>query len=297
LFGALLVTACAPLSIDPPTPEKPTLLVLPAEIIRDAHSTRFGFAYAYEISSDDRPGSPYTAVFKLSVKNDMVIIDSLPPGNYTISRLLILPVGSGDKSYNTEGWPLNYKLRLEAGKITIFPHSLRVRTYNEIPGRGMETTYSTDIRRVTAQQKNKILDKLGALPNFSAWEVLGEKGTSTSSSRVGGHGKKYIPAANLQGSWSGIWRPLTAVEDTSCSEGRLNFDIDGSSLSGEGADGAGNLYQISASLIGDGIIRGKISLNRVRVAKVTGKLYDKGTILGSFEYGNECMAEWKARKN
>lgn len=297
LFSALLVAACTPLSINQPTPEKSTLLVLPAEMVREAVRARYGFSYAYVIVGEDKSAQPYQAVFKLPVKNDMLIIDSLPPGNYTVSRFLTIPVGSGTRYFNPEGTPINYRFILESGKITIFSHSLRVHTYNEDPARGTETTYRVNMIRTTGQQKDDILEKLGALSNFSAWGVLGDTGTGTRSSPGSGQRKKFVVAERLQGGWSGTWRPITSDENAECIEGRLSFAIDGSRLSGDGADDDGNLYQISASLIDDGVVRGKISLNRVRVAKVTGRLYDNGTILGSFEYDHDCMAEWKARKN
>jgi hypothetical protein len=291
-----LVAACTPLSIAPPSPEKPTLLVLPAEVVLDAQNRNFGFAFAYKIISLDNSAPPYRAIFKLPVKNDMLIVDSLLPGNYRVSSLLTIPLSVGDKTYNTRGRPANIRFRLEAGKITIVSQSLYVHTYNAIPGRGLSTTYETRIKQVTGQQRSEILSQLEALPNFSAWQVLGPKQSRPGPAGAGHELKPYVAADELQGEWSGFWRPISEPEAESCSEGRLSFGLDGSRLKGEGVDSESSQYRISASLVGNGLIRGKLSIERALTARVTGKLYDDGSILGSFEFNSGCQAEWKARK-
>ena len=293
--ATILVSACGPPKIEPPSVEKPTLLVLPAEIVLEAQNRRYGFAYAYEILSSDNSVPPYRAKFILPVKNDMLIVDSLPPGNYEIQYLFTLPVGGGTKTYSEKGRPVNAKFRLEAGKVTILSKSLYVRTYNATPGRGLSTTYETRVKQTTEQQSTALLEKLGALPNFDAWQVLDENESHTASSRTGTALKAYVAPDDLQGVWSGSWRPSSQVTGT-CIGGELWFNVDGSVLNGGGTDDRGNQYRFLASLVGNGLIRGKLSIDPDRAAEVTGKLYDDGTILGSLDFGDECQAEWKARK-
>ena len=168
-----LAVSCVKLSINPPTPEKSTLLVLPTQLEHKAHLKRYGFSYAYEIVSTSEPSMPpLRAVFKLPVKPGMVIVDSLPPGSYRVSLFMVLPMGTGDKTFNPDGVPLDYRFILESGKITIFPRSLNILVYNKIPGRGASTSYRNRIETVTSTQRDEIIARLQALPNYEAWEIL-----------------------------------------------------------------------------------------------------------------------------
>ena len=299
------IAGCASLSINPPTAEKPSLLILPVELVRDSQLFGYGFDFAYEIVSYDDSISPYMAFFRLPVKNDMVIVDSLPPGKYIVSKLLTMPVGAGNRIYDKRGSPVDFRFRLESGTITILPYSLRVHIIDEPYEQDKtrpyitkyKTTYSSGIQRTTVQQRSDILARIKVSPNFSAWKVHGEKETVATSPKIGAQYQENVVAENLRGDWSGKWRSISEGDAESCTDGSLSFNIDGARLRGEGADSAGNRYRISASFISNGVIRGKLSLNRTLLAKVSGKIYDDGTILGSFDYGNDCMAEWKANKN
>jgi len=291
--ASLLQTGCTPLSLAPPSPEKPTLLVLPAEVVLDAQNRHYAFSFAYEIVKVDNSIPPYQAVFRLPVKERMVIVDSLPAGNYRVPRLLTIPLGSGTKTYDIQGMPANFEFRLEPGKVTIIPQSLYIRTFNATPGRGLSTTYQTRILPANSQQKIDLLEKLEALPGFSAWEVLD---ANVSRARSAGQQEPFFAGEQFGGAWSGFWRPVTAATIT-CNQGKLSFAVEGSQLAGEGVDVAGGRYRITASLIDDGLIRGRLSRDGASLANVSGRLYDDGSILGSFDYGADCQAEWKARKN
>ena len=299
----LLVASCGTrtmspiIKLEPPGAIQQTILVLPVQVTNTTERTRrHGFYYIYEIVNKDDADITHEAIFKLPLRGDILIVDSLPPGDYSVDKFIFKTIGTGDFSYGNNVFPRNDRFKLEAGKITIFSKSLNVSLYNKIPGRGSETTYNFNMVSMPLDQRQEVLTELRKLPNIDAWEILGEKAGGTSSSQVRRQHKKFVAAEKFRGAWSGIWRPVTEADTENCNEGRLSFDIDGTRLSGEGTDSMDNRYRISASLIDDGVIRGKLSLDRTRRAKVTGKLYDDGTILGSFTYDNNCIAEWKARK-
>ena len=299
MFAMLMIfiTSCQTLKLDPPGPDKQAVVVFPVTVTNNTERTsRHGFYYIYNVVNEIDEDITYKAVFKLPIKGDMLIVDSLPPGNYVVNQFMFKTVGTGDFTYGDNVFPRDDRFRLVAGKITIFSESLDVLLYNRIPGRGSSTTYSFNMNSVSRKQRDEVLATLEKLPNYSAWDVLGEKGTRAGSSGTSRQYSTFVVAENLRGGWSGFWRPITQADTEYCNEGKLSFDIDkkGSRLSGEGVDSAQTRYGISASLVDDGAIRGKLTLNRVSIAKVTGKLYDDGRILGSFDYGDDCMAEWKA---
>ncbi len=99
----------------------------------------------------------------------MLIIDTLPPGNYRVDKFIFKTVGSGDFTYGQNVLPRNDKFKLERGWITIFSKSLNVRIFNKTPGRGGNTSYSFDLYPVTREQEEAILGTLKTLPNFEAW--------------------------------------------------------------------------------------------------------------------------------
>ena len=171
LMPLLLLAACAPLKINPPTPEKQSLLVLPVTHTRKAQSNKPAFYYVYEITSDNKQVAPYDAVIKFPIPKDMVIIDALPPGDYRVSKLSYFPMGVGDHTYSNNTYPLDLPFTLNRGRITIFSHSFNQTTYNKIPGRGLSTSYSFDVEPVTAEQRQIVVNTLGQLENFPSWKV------------------------------------------------------------------------------------------------------------------------------
>ncbi len=165
-----VVNSCAELKIDPPGPERQALLVLPVLVTNQAERVgQHRFYYIYEIVSEDDPAITYEAVIKTPVKGDMLIIDTLPPGNYRVDKFIFKTVGAGDFTYGRNVFPRNDKLKLEVGRITIFSKSLNVRIFNKIPGRGGENSYSFNLYPVTREQEDAILVTIKTLPNFEAW--------------------------------------------------------------------------------------------------------------------------------
>lgn len=286
-----LLTACAGLHINPPSAEKQSLLLLPVKLEHKAQHRRHGFYYIYEITSDDNSVPSYQAVFKLPVKGDMLIVDSLPPGNYRVSKFIFKPVGSGDFTYGNNVQQRNDRFQLVPGKITIFQNSLNVLTYNKIPGRGMSTSYSFDLQAVTNQQKQEILATLQALENYGGWEIAHNYSPPGSAAI-----KPSAEIVRLNGNWSGSWQPRldSANEDSACNSGELGFAIEQAKLRGRGISNFGEEYALSATINNSGVVRGKISFNRRAIAKIMGQTHDDGEIRGSFEFANGCSSEWKA---
>ncbi|MCP4982834.1 MAG: sel1 repeat family protein [Gammaproteobacteria bacterium] len=99
----------------------------------------------------------------------MLIIDTLPPGNYRVDKFIFKTVGSGNFTYGQNVAPRNDKFKLEWGRITVFSKSLNVRIFNKIPGRGGENSYSFNLYPVTREQEDAILVTIKTLPNFEAW--------------------------------------------------------------------------------------------------------------------------------
>lgn len=165
-----VVNSCAELKIDPPGPERQALLVLPVLVINEAQRAgQHGFYYIYSIVNEDDLAITYEAVIKTPVKGDMLIIDTLPPGNYRVDKFTFKTVGSGNFTYGQNAFSRNDKFKLELGRITIFSKSLNVRIFNKIPGRGGENSYSFNLYPVTREQEDAILVTLKTLPNFEAW--------------------------------------------------------------------------------------------------------------------------------
>lgn len=277
LVSLLLLTSCATLSIDPPSPEKQSLLVLPATLTRNAQSARFGFSYVYTITSDDNQLPPYKATFKFPVEGDMLIVDTLPPGDYRVASLTVVPVGTGDRHYEDNAWPINQKFTLSPGEVTLLNKSMNLLTYNEIPGRGGETTYRWSVQPVTAAQRQLVLDRLAKLPNFGSWKLQDPNGLRAS------------------GAWSGSWEPVGAQD---CSSGELSIEVSGSEITGNGvSSAAGESLALAATMDNQGLVTGKLSDAGGPVASVSGQLYRGGEIVGFITYYDGCKVRWNVLKN
>lgn len=170
MVSLILVASCANLKLDAPGPKVQTLLVLPVEITNETQSRRHGFYYIYEIRHVGGDG-PYEAIFKLPLKGDMLIIDSLPPGNYIVDKFIFKSIGAGDFSYGDNIQYRDDRFHMAAGHITIFPKSLNVRKFHRIVGETTETSYTANMNSVTDAQKKKILTTLEELQNFDKWAL------------------------------------------------------------------------------------------------------------------------------
>lgn len=171
VLSMLCLSACVSLKIEPPTPDRQTILVLPVQVTNKSEHSKHGFYYIYDIVDASNGNTVHEAVFKLPLKGDMLIIDTLPPGRYRVDRFIFKTVGSGDFTYGNNLQTRNDRFHLEAGKITVFSQSLNVLLYNKIPGRGSHTTYDFRMQPVTAAQKRQIAEALQSLPNFELWEL------------------------------------------------------------------------------------------------------------------------------
>ncbi len=171
ILVTFLLVSCASLKITPPGADTQSLLVIPVEVTNDSERSQHGFYYIYEIWHAEGSVGPYEAVIKPPLKGGMLIVDSLPPGDYIVQKFSYKPVGAGDFSYGQNVFPRNDRFTLEASHITIFSQSLQIRLYTRIPGRGQSTSYSMDINPVTMQQRQGLLKTLSELENFDSWKV------------------------------------------------------------------------------------------------------------------------------
>jgi hypothetical protein len=278
LMSLLTLAACTPLKINPPIPEKQSLLVLPATYTKKSQSSRHSFYYVYEITSSNNQVEPYDAVIKFPLEGDMVIVDALPPGDYHVSKFSYFPMGTGDHTYGKNTSPLNYPFTLGPGTITIFQESFNLLSYNSIPGRGATTSYSFKIDPITDEQRQQILDTLGELENFQSWNVL-----DTSNAHI----------LRAQGSWSGSWE---SPSTESCGNGDLRVKVIGSKLSGSGTSASGESLTIAANINEQGKITGELSNPQVLLANVSGGIYSGGEIAGKFIFLDGCESKWSIFK-
>ena len=167
-----LVNSCAGLQINPPGPSTQTLLIIPVELDAKVVSVRHHFYYIYEITKADDSSFSYDVEIRFPVAGDMLIVDSLPSGNYYVRKFTIQQVGRADQSYGSNSVSRNDRFSLESGKITIFSKSLKITLRNQDPGRFATINYNFDIVPVTNSQEKAILSTLKELPNFDKWEVL-----------------------------------------------------------------------------------------------------------------------------
>lgn len=165
-----LVTSCAGLQLDPPSPDKQTLLVLPVKLTNNTMTSKQAFYYIYTIANAGNRSDTLDAVIKLPLKGDMLIVDSLPPGDYIVSQFSYFPVGSGVSFSGNNVAQRNDRFTLESGKITIFSQTLHVTMTNETVGRMGTTYFGFNMEATSVQQKQEVTQTLKALPNIEAWE-------------------------------------------------------------------------------------------------------------------------------
>ena len=218
----LAVGSCASLRVPEPAPDRQSLLILPVQFDNRSQNPGDGFYYVYEIVSDDDRVEPYNAVMKMRLPGDLLVIDSLPPGDYRVNRFIYLTEGSGDFTYGDNVQERNDRFRLQPGKITLFHQSLNIEVYHSIPGRGMTTSYRFNMEPVTQRQKAAILAQLQALPNIGRWDYVKPLLQSWKA-----------PAVNEPFALEG-WRRLD--------RGELGAALAGNSLRGEGAELAAVIY-------------------------------------------------------
>ena len=175
LFGgfiALVLTACVSLTIPPPSEQVSTLLALP--FVLDSRSQQggpMGFHYIYDIASTDGGGIRQSVKFKERQDKDIMLVDSLPPGEFRVVSISLVPAGSGEHTYGNNKQAVDFRFRMEAGKITVFPKLLTVERYNATVGRGMSTNYRDTVSDLSSDKLDEIVKILSELPNYEMWTV------------------------------------------------------------------------------------------------------------------------------
>ena len=172
IFTTLLlaVTSCAVLHISPPGPFVKSILVLPVKATNTSISPIYGYYYGYEITSAADKSVTYEAIFKLPNHNGMLLIDSIPPGDYFVSKAFVIPVSAGTLAVKSRVASRRDKFKLESGKITILQIALGVSVVDD-PNFYGTIISSRNIFPVYQSQKDEILATLGNLENFDKWEV------------------------------------------------------------------------------------------------------------------------------
>ena len=178
LFASLIYTSalvfavsCSGLTLNPPAADKQTLLILPIELTNKTMSSRQGYYYKYRIENTSDKNISLDAVIKLPRKEGFMIVDSLPPGNYAVTRFSYHPIGGASLTGN------NVRSRydafvLEPGKITIFSQTLHVIMQNETVGR-MGTTYvGFRMEPTSSEKESEITQTLKSLTGAEAWEFM-----------------------------------------------------------------------------------------------------------------------------
>jgi hypothetical protein len=170
---SLLAVACETLQLPGPATSESTLLLLPFTVDnRSQHGGgNLGFIYDYEIVSVDNSMEPINVAFARKMDGDVIVVDSLPPGNYKVTSIGVSTSGSGDFSYDDNRADLGIDFEMRAKAITILPFSLNIEMYNAIPGRGMSITYSEAIELVTDAQKTALLNRLREQKYFDQWTL------------------------------------------------------------------------------------------------------------------------------
>jgi len=276
-MSLLTLAACTPLKINPPTPEKPSLLVLPVTYTKKSQNNRHAFYYVYEITSDDNQVEPFDAVIKFPIEEDMVIVDALPPGDYRVSKFSYFPMGTGDHTYGKNTRTRKDQFTLSAGMITIFPKSFNLLSYNATPGRGSSTSYRFDIDPVTDEQKQQILDTLSQLENFQSWRLLTDN--------------PYVLRA--QGLWGGSWESSST---DNCGNGKISVMVAGPDLKGSAVSADGESLMVVANINDQGKVVGKLLNMQGLAAKVSGGIYSGGEIAGKFTFLDGCESKWSVLK-
>lgn len=166
-----LVAACAGPQINAPGPGVQALLVIPVELEARVVRPVFGFYYVYEINRSEDESFKHEIEIRFPVAEDLLIVDTLPPGDYFVRRLYVRPLGSGDKKIARSSIHRYDPFTLKAGKITIFSKTLKLSMRNQDPGRFGTVLSRIDMIPLSSSRKNEVLATLNGLPNIETWEI------------------------------------------------------------------------------------------------------------------------------
>lgn len=168
----LLIASCGGLKLNPPGPSNQTLLIIPVELDADVVFARYSYHFIYEITKANDNSFSHDVTIRFPVQGDILIVDSLLPGDYYVRKFSFLATGAGDYNHGNNAFARYDLFSLESGKITIFSNSLKLTMRNEFPGIHDTILYNVDILPVTDSQEDAILETLKQLPNFETWDIL-----------------------------------------------------------------------------------------------------------------------------
>ena len=173
VFLSLSLASCAAfLYLPAPQTERSTLLLLPFTVEnQQEYGGKLGFHFYYTIEKLDDSVEPLDVWFRYKMDADVVIVDSLPPGDYRVSRYGYVPAGSGDHSYGNNQAEIDIPFRLSAKSITVLQNSLNILRYNKIKGRGATTSYSIRLETTQPDQLRQIVKRLREQKHYSLWTL------------------------------------------------------------------------------------------------------------------------------
>ena len=165
----ILLTSCAGLNISPPGPDNQTLLVLPVTTKNTSTALFYGYSYKYEIVNATTNQVVQEPVFELPNRDGFLIVKSLPPGDYYVSKLITIPVGDLQQLYEKAYRPRHDRFVLEPGSITIFQKSLYVLVRHAKKQGYVETEYF--MIDLPPAKKVEIIETLKKHQNFLSWKI------------------------------------------------------------------------------------------------------------------------------
>ena len=158
LVQIALLGACA--TLPPPAEGNKTLLVM---VVKTAKAG--GYALSYEFGLKES-----TEKLTVNPTNGVVMFKSLPPGNYTIDKVAVVPgptIAGGTYMGDTKPRAIDPGLvfKLIEGQITILPVTLIVD--EEVVGGNM----TIQRQRLVATNRDEALAELAKYDNFDLWRV------------------------------------------------------------------------------------------------------------------------------
>lgn len=267
MLSAVLIGACAKVPMEPLGRDVQTLLVLPIFVENKSQRKNYVFDYKYDIVNTDGEGLVAEAIFKLPVQEEFLVIDYLPPGNYSVRKSTILPSGGGTLlGDGSNSKKRDFRFRLEEGKITIFDQALVIRKnahsiYNTL------TLYSME--PLTATQYREIYAGLQAYPNFGQWQITN-------------HDRDGVP--ELQGPWR--VKADTAI-DEDCGWQSLQMSVEGSFILGWGIDRNGKPFELNGIVKRNGAVKADAADGLEQAGSLWGNFSD-GEFRGFYRDADNC---------
>tara|TARA_B110000261_G_scaffold158654_1_gene195278 strand:+ start:175 stop:1086 length:912 start_codon:yes stop_codon:yes gene_type:complete len=180
IFVVVIITSCALLPLPPIGPEVQTILILPSTA-KNTSGSNYGYYYQYKIVNIDDVSSFYKIDIHPPVGNYLTV-DHIPPGDYRLSSVSFIAKGTGTRTVNNRTAAAHGKIRLEAGKITIFDTSINITQKKKGFDGWWTSNYS--LEGINSGHLSAILYKLEHERNFDQWQLQSNKTSELNNSVV-----------------------------------------------------------------------------------------------------------------